>query len=78
MHYPPPEGARPEFPIAAIDHDTPRLPLGPWVMPGKYTVRLTVNGRSHTQPMVIKMDPRVKISDAGLRQQFTLSMQAYE
>ena len=78
MHYPPPEGARPGFPIAAIEHDTPRLPLGPWVMPGKYTVRLTVNGRTYSQPMLIKMDPRVKISEAGLRQQFTLSMQAYE
>jgi hypothetical protein len=78
MHYAPPEGSRAEFPIAAIDHDTPRLPLGPWVLPGKYTLRLTVGGHSFMQPLKIKMDPRVKTPPAGLKQQFTLSMQAYE
>jgi len=28
------------------------------VLPGKYTVRLTVDGRTYTQPLFIKMDPR--------------------
>jgi photosystem II stability/assembly factor-like uncharacterized protein len=78
LHYAPPEGQRADFPIAAIDHDTPRLPLGPWVLPGNYTLKLTVNGHMYAQPLTVKMDPRVKISTVGLRQQITLSMKAYE
>lgn len=30
------------------------------VLPGNYTVRLTTGGKSYTQQLVIKMDPRVK------------------
>ena len=33
---------------------------GPAVLPGNYTVRLTVNSKSQTQPLVVKADPRVK------------------
>ena len=32
----------------------------PLVLPGVYTVRLTVAGKSYTQPLVVKMDPRTK------------------
>ena len=34
--------------------------------PRGYTVKLTVNGKSYTQPLTVKMDPRVKTSPAGL------------
>ncbi len=30
------------------------------VLPGTYTVKLTVGGKSYTQPLVVKMDPRSK------------------
>jgi hypothetical protein len=30
----------------------------PPVAPGNYSVRLTVNGQSFTQPLVVKPDPR--------------------
>jgi photosystem II stability/assembly factor-like uncharacterized protein len=30
----------------------------PPVLPGTYTVKLTVGGKSYTQPLVVKMDPR--------------------
>jgi photosystem II stability/assembly factor-like uncharacterized protein len=30
------------------------------VLPGAYTVKLTVNGKSYTQPLTVKMDPRAK------------------
>ena len=30
------------------------------VLPGTYNVKLTVNGKSYTQPLVVKMDPRSK------------------
>lgn len=32
----------------------------PTVLPGSYTVRLTVGGQSYTQPLVVKMDPRAR------------------
>jgi hypothetical protein len=32
----------------------------PLVLPGTYTVRLMVGNKSYTQPLVVKMDPRVR------------------
>jgi photosystem II stability/assembly factor-like uncharacterized protein len=78
MHYPPPEGIQGSYPIAAIYQNTPRNPLGPWVAPGQYTVKLMIGGKSYTQPLKVVMDPRVKTSTEGLAAQFKLSMQAYE
>ncbi len=74
LHYPPPDALEHEYPISAIYHDTPRYPLGPAVLPGKFTVKLTAGGTSYTHPLTIKMDPRVKTSPAGLHQQFELEM----
>jgi hypothetical protein len=67
LHYPPPASMRHEYPIAAIPHDTPRGPFGPTVLPGTYKVRLTVDGKSFTAPLTVKMDPRVKTPLAGLQ-----------
>jgi hypothetical protein len=39
---------------------------------------LTVNGKSFSQPLRVKMDPRVKASAADLAQQFELSKSLYE
>jgi photosystem II stability/assembly factor-like uncharacterized protein len=78
LHYPPPPGQTRTFPISAIIHDTPSEPRGPLVLPGTYTVRLTVDGQVHTQPMVVKMDPRVKTPAKGLEQQFSLSMECFQ
>jgi photosystem II stability/assembly factor-like uncharacterized protein len=78
LHYPPPEGASRSYPISAVYGDTPSEPRGPLVLPGKYTVRLTVGGQTFTQPLTVKMDPRVKTPLGGLEQQFTLSMQCFE
>jgi hypothetical protein len=77
MHYPPVPGVEPEYPIAAIPHNTAPQPTSPWAMPGQYTVVLTVNGKSYRQPLSIKMDPRVKTPLAGLQQQFKLSNDLY-
>jgi len=45
---------------------------GPAALPGNYQVRLTVEGKSYTQPLEIKMDPRVQASPADLEKQFDL------
>jgi hypothetical protein len=80
LHYQPLRGVgqRGALPIAAVPHDTAPAPTSPWVMPGQYTVRLSVHGRSYSQPLIVKMDPRVKTPAAGLLQQFTLSKQLYD
>jgi photosystem II stability/assembly factor-like uncharacterized protein len=46
----------------------------PWVAPGTYSVRLTADGKSMTQPISVKMDPRVKITP-DVQQIFTYSTQ---
>ncbi|MFI5106563.1 MAG: WD40/YVTN/BNR-like repeat-containing protein, partial [Terriglobales bacterium] len=51
MHYAPLPGVEPEYPIAAVAHNTVPQPTGPWAMPGKYTVVLTANGKSYSQPL---------------------------
>jgi photosystem II stability/assembly factor-like uncharacterized protein len=80
VHYQPlpAQGGRGSLPIAAVPHDTVPVPTAPWAPPGQYTVRLTVNGMSYSQPMTLKMDPRVKTPSAGLTQQFTLSKRLYD
>jgi len=72
LHLAPPEALSHEFPISAILRDTPEYPLGAWALPGHYTVKLTVDGKSHTQPLAVKMDPRIKTSEADLRKQFAM------
>ena len=73
MHYPRPAVLRLRYPISAIAYNTPVSPVGPSVLPGRYTVRLTVNGQTQTQPLVVTMDPRVTTSQAELQRQFALS-----
>jgi hypothetical protein len=68
----------PSYPIGAIYENTEPAQTAPWVMPGKYIVRLTVDGRVLTQSFTIKMDPRVKTSLPGLQKQHDLSLQCYE
>ena len=73
LRYAAPPSAEHSYPIAAVVHDTPRLPSGPLALPGEYTVRLTVDGRSSTAPLVVKMDPRVKATPAALARQLRLA-----
>jgi len=40
--------------------------VGPIVVPGKYTVKLTIDGRPSTQPIEILRDPKVPTSQADL------------
>ncbi len=72
LRYAPPPVLRHEYPISALYQNTPGLPLGAMVTPGKYTVRLTVNGRTFEQPLEVAMDPRVDVSTDALTQQLGL------
>jgi photosystem II stability/assembly factor-like uncharacterized protein len=65
------------LPIAAVPHDTVPAPTTPWVAPGTYTVKLTVNGHTYSQPIVVKQDPRVKTPALAMQQVYTLSKAMY-
>ncbi len=79
LHWQPlPARVRTGFSMQAVANDTPPSPTGPWVMPGQYTVKLTAGGQSYTQPLTVRMDPRVKTPALALQQQFTLSKQLYD
>src|SRR5262245_26372986 len=78
MHYQPVPGVAPNYPISATYMDTAPSATSPWAMPGKYTVVLTVNGRSYSQSMMLRMDPRVTTSPKDLGEQFKLSKQLYD
>jgi photosystem II stability/assembly factor-like uncharacterized protein len=70
LHATAPVSTHHEYPISAIPFDTPQEPRGPSVLPGQYTVRLTVDGKVSTTKLTVRMDPRVKISAAGLEAKF--------
>jgi photosystem II stability/assembly factor-like uncharacterized protein len=78
LHLQPAPAGRPQYPMQAVLHDTPPAPSSPWVLPGQYSVRLTVDGQTMTQPIGVTMDPRVKTPENDLDRQFTLSKQLYD
>ena len=78
LHYTALAGGRAGYGMQAIVHDTPPSITSIWAMPGRYTVKLTAGGRSYTQPLTVKMDPRVRTPLTGLQRQFTLSKQTYD
>jgi hypothetical protein len=63
LHYALPKGVRSSF----------WGPAGPLAVPGNYTVKLTANGKSSTQPLTIKLDPRAKTPQDVLVRQFGLA-----
>ena len=50
----------------------------PWAIPGSYTVRLTVDGKSYSQPITVKLDPRLKTPALAVAQLQTLTREMYD
>jgi len=48
---------------------------GPAALPGHYQVRITVGNQSQAAAFDLKLDPRVKVSQADLEEQFNLLLQ---
>ncbi len=49
---------------------------GPTALPGTYQVRLTVDGQTQTQPLIIAKNPmRSDVSEADLQEQFNTAIQ---
>ncbi len=72
LTYPAPDVLTRDYTMSAIYHDTPLYPLGATVLPGKYNVVLAVGDKNYTQPLTIRMDPRVKTLPEDLAQHFDL------
>jgi photosystem II stability/assembly factor-like uncharacterized protein len=65
------------LPISAVPFNTVPAPGTPWAPPGPYTVKLTVNGKTLSQPLTVIQDPRVKTPALVMQQVYTLSTAAY-
>jgi photosystem II stability/assembly factor-like uncharacterized protein len=48
---------------------------GPFALPGKYQVRLTLDGKSLTAALELKLDPRLEVAASDLQKQFDLALQ---
>lgn len=78
LHYPPPPTKFVGYSMAAnAGRGTVIRPRGPLVLPGKYKIRLTVNGKNYTQPIVVEMDPRVHVTATALQKQLQLALQIW-
>jgi hypothetical protein len=75
LRYPRPPALKYRYSIAAIwDKGTPILPDGALVLPGHYTVTLTAGGKSHTQSLQVKLDPRTHVTHSALQEQLALAI----
>jgi photosystem II stability/assembly factor-like uncharacterized protein len=68
----------PKLPVSAgmnrFVWDLRYSPKGPMILPGSYTLRLTVAGKSYSQPLVVKMDPRSAATADDLAKQLDLGL----
>jgi len=63
-----------DYSIAALyNQGTPVVPEGPRVLPGDYSVELTVNGVNYHQPLIVTLDPRMQPAPGALEQQLSLA-----
>ncbi|MGZ7061008.1 MAG: hypothetical protein ACXVJU_17120, partial [Candidatus Angelobacter sp.] len=75
VRYSAPPVAQPGYSMFTVaGRDVPREPSGPQALPGSYQVRLTVDGRTYTQPFKLTIDPRIKATPQDLEKQFTLEL----
>jgi len=76
LRYPDPPSLHKNYDLSAVyGAGISGLPRGPLVLPGTYQVRLTVDGKNYTQPLTVKLDPRLKVTAADLQKQFELEME---
>ena len=68
----PPPAFRHGFEINANPGLTPATPQGALVLPGRYTLRLTVDGHTSSQTVSVRNDPRSPATLAALRAQDSL------
>jgi hypothetical protein len=77
LRWTPPPGAERSYAIAAIYRNTPSGPVGPFVHPGRYRVRLTADGAVSERHIDVRMDPRVPIAAEDVQAHTDLSIAGY-
>ncbi len=70
---PSPRSVAVDLPISAVDRDTPRVPQGALLVPGRYTVTLVADGVRQSHALQIALDPRVRMSTDALREQYMMA-----
>ncbi|HXW51371.1 MAG TPA: hypothetical protein VEJ41_05220 [Candidatus Acidoferrales bacterium] len=60
-------------PLPGLGSTSGNTVVGPWAPPGRYTVLMTVAGKTLRQPLDLVKDPRIAASDADLQAQFALA-----
>lgn len=78
LRYDPPPAFVHSFEINANPGQTPPSPEGPLALPGVYTLKLMVGGRSYTQRVTVTNDPRSPATESDLRAQHDLQMKFYD
>src|SRR5262249_12910438 len=78
LRYAPPAGFPRSYPMTAIYRDTPPQPDGPLIHPGEYQIRLTVDGKQFTQPLRVKLDPRVTSSPEAIAAAHNAALACYD
>jgi photosystem II stability/assembly factor-like uncharacterized protein len=74
LRYARPSAISYDYSIAAVfGEDTPTAVDGPFVLPGIYSIVLTVDGQQYRAPLVVQLDPRVHTSRADLSALLTFS-----
>jgi photosystem II stability/assembly factor-like uncharacterized protein len=77
LRYDPPPAFAHTFAFNGNPGSTPPLPEGPLALPGAYTVRLTVDGKTYTQRITVRPDPRKHVMPATYAAQHALLMRLY-
>jgi hypothetical protein len=78
LRYDAPPAFSHSFEINANPGLTPASPEGPVALPGVYTLKLGVDGRSYAQTVTVRADPRSPATLAALRAQHALLMKLTE
>jgi photosystem II stability/assembly factor-like uncharacterized protein len=66
------------LPISATPFNTVPTPNSIWAAPGAYTVKLTAAGKSVSQPLTLRLDPRVKTPPAEIARISEMSKALYD
>jgi len=79
LRYAPPDSRSDGYTMSTVSgRNTAREPQGPLALPGSYQVRLTVDGKSYTQPLKLEMDPRVLVPKQDLENEFAVQMKIHQ
>jgi len=74
LRYDPPPAFAHAFVFNGNPGSTPAEPEGALALPGRYRIRLTVDGRQYTQPLTVVKDPRSRAAPVVLAAQHALLM----